>query len=186
MARPSSKDPLDKFRWSVSIDGFTRLGFVNCDTPSFSVNTNTYPEGGAHLTPRQIVDGISYSPITLTRGVTSDRSFHEWAVGFFDITGFGIRLGEAATTGAAQSQYRRDVEIQHLDRAGRPVKTYTLYNAFPIEYKPASNFTSDADDALSIETLVLAYEGFEVETLGQENNPFEIKDVAKRLIRRSF
>jgi hypothetical protein len=48
MARPSTKDPLDKFRWSVEIDGFTRLGFASCETPSVSFNINKYPEGGKY------------------------------------------------------------------------------------------------------------------------------------------
>lgn len=187
MARPSNKDPLDKFRWSVSIDGFTRLGFAAVEVPTVSVTTNAYPEGGAHLFPRQIVDSVSYKPITLTRGVTSDKSFHEWAVMFIDLVR-GFQELPKGVNGPANpaSEYRRNVVIQHLDRAGRAVRTYTLYNAFPIEYQPASDFSADGDDTYSMEKLVLAYESFDVQTLGQDNNPFSVKDVAKRLIRRAF
>ena len=179
MARAASKDPLSKFHWSVSIDGFTKLGFASCDTPSYTISTQSYAEGGSHLHPRKIIDSIEYKPITLTRGVTYDRSFDVWARQVFKVLGINI-------TSEDPVEYRKDITITHLDRAGRAVKTYKIYGAFPIEYKPASDFAADADDALSIETLVLAYESFEIETQGSENNPFSIKDITKRLIRRAF
>ncbi len=185
MARPSSKDPLDKFRWTVSIDGFTKLGFTSVETPSHTINTRRYAEGGAHLFPKQIVDSIEYRPITLNRGVTSDRSFHEWARGPFDILSSNQKLPTILPEEVGQ--YRREVTIQHVDRAGRVVRTYKLKNAFVIGYKPASDFDASADDALSIESLTLAYEEYTI--VGQDGNelsPFSIKEVAKRLIRNIF
>lgn len=202
MARPSSKDPLDKFRWAVSIDGFTRLGFTQCDVPSLTIQTKKYPEGGAHLTPRQIVDSVEYKPVTLVRGVTADTSFHDWAVQFMEVVKGKIQQEErpgisipfefgggqvpAQKDTYAPLSYRRDVKIYHLNREGQVVKTYTLYNAFPVEYEPASQFSSDGDDMLSMEKLVLAYESFSVESNSRDNNPFDVRDVGKRLIRRSF
>lgn len=211
MARPSSKDPLDKFRWAVSIDGFTRLGFTQCDVPSVSIQTKKYAEGGAHLTPRQIVDSVEYKPVSLTRGVTGDTSFHDWAIQFMEVVKGKIQKSERpgisipvsiggfngfsgnpqfstqpTTDIYAPLSYRRDVQIHHLNREGEVVKTYTLINAFPIEYEPASSFTSDGDDMLSMEKLVLAYESFTVESKETDNNPFDIRDVGKRLIRRLF
>ena len=53
MARISTKDPLDKFRWSVEIEGFDRLGFASCETPSMTISTNKYHEGGNHLFPKR-------------------------------------------------------------------------------------------------------------------------------------
>jgi hypothetical protein len=82
-------------------------------------------------------------------------------------------------------EYRKTVIISHLDRAGRPVKVYTLYNAFPIEYKPASDFSADTDDTLSMEKLVLTYESFDVESITPDINPLNPSDVLKRLIRRT-
>jgi phage tail-like protein len=186
MARPSSKDPLDKFRWSVSIDGFTRLGFTSVEAPSMTVSSKSYPEGGAHLFPKKIIDTVSYAPITLQRGVTGDSSFIEWARSIFNpIAGV---VGSDGTTIDQNGipEYRRDVQISHLDRAGRPVVTYILHNAYPTEYKPASDFSADADDTFSIEKLVLEYESFEVSIASQKNNPFSVKDISKRLIRNLF
>jgi phage tail-like protein len=186
MARPSSKDPLDKFRWGVNIEGFTRLGFSACETPSVAINTQSYPEGGSHLYPKKIIDSIEYKPVTLMRGVSSDLNFHEWVIQFEEL----IRGRRNNSSGFPPGSYRKTVVIDHLDRAGRIVKTYTLYNAFPIEYKPASDFSSDADDTISMEKLVLAYESFDVVRgptgSGKESNPFDIRDIIKRSTNRLF
>lgn len=186
MARPSSKDPLDKFRWAVTIDDFTRLGFSSCETPSIVVNTQSYPEGGSHLWPRKIVDSVEYRPVTLQRGVTSDFNFHKWATQFMELIQ-GVRdIGNQTPFLVPPGEYRKTVKIDHLDRTGTIVKSYILYNAFPIEYKPASDFASDSDDTVSMEKLVLAYESFEVK-INQNNkgtNPYDIRDITKRLINK--
>jgi phage tail-like protein len=184
MARPSSKDPLDKFRWSVSIDGFTKLGFTSCEVPKVTFGTNSYPEGGNHLFPKQIVDSAQYKPVSLTRGVTSDKSFHTWAS---DVINFSIMQSKTVPL-SLMTQYRRTVTIGHLDRAGKTIRTYILYNAFPIEYEPASDFSADADDTLSMEKLVLSYESFEVVVANDadESGQLGLKDVAKKLIRGAF
>lgn len=196
MARVGSKDPLDKFRWAVSIDGFSKLGFASCDVPSVSINTKSYAEGGAHLYPRKIVDSVEYAPVTFTRGVTTDKSFHDWIRQVFElIKGISAEelqlleqqsgvLGSAAYDRAAPLEYRRKVTIHHLDRQSRIIRTYVLHNAFPIEYKPASDFAADGDDLLSMEKLVLTYESFEVITNSRDANPFDARDVAKRLFKR--
>lgn len=195
MARSSSKDVLDKFRWAVSVEGFGRLGFTSCDTPSISINTKSYPEGGSHLHPRKIVDSVEYSPVTLTRGVSIDPSFNDWIKQVFELVKGSTELeskllqqsqitNSEAYNNSFPVEYRRTVKIHHLDRQSRIVKTYILYNAFPIEYKPASDFASDGDDTLSMEKLVLTYESFEVKTNTRDNNPFDTRDVVKRLIKR--
>lgn len=195
MARSELRDPLDKFRWIVQIDDFSRSGFVACSTPSYKINTTTYAEGGSHLNPRQITDSIEYTPVTLTRGVTSDTSFNKWATGQFDIVqnnrnngffsvsdvntdsieGFLGTVGDFALNAISPSnvqtnnpglQYRRDVKIKHVNRAGQTVAIYTLFDAYPIEYKPASDFEANDDEGFSIETLILAYEGFDVRYTG--------------------
>lgn len=194
MARPSSQDPLDKFRWSVSIDGFQRLGFTSCGVPAVNYTTQKYPEGGAHYFPRHIIDSVEYEPVTLSRGVTSDQSFYDWAKQCIE-----VHKGRASSTTAQTNplggnlggtisrntplEYHRDVTINHLDRSGRVVKTYILYKAIPVKFVAASEFASDADDLLSMEKLVLEYEGFEVISRDTDTNPTDIRDVAKRLIR---
>lgn len=205
MARASTRDPLDKFRWAIAIrldgqDSFQRLGFTSVETPEVNINTKSYQEGGAHLFPRQIVDSAEYKPITLRRGVTENVDFHKWATGYIELVR-GTRADGAKEVRGDVTQglltttdipitpqaYRREVSIGHLDREGNLVKIYRLYNAFPIAYKPASDFDSAADDELSIESITLSYESFSVESLADRaSNPLDPTDVFKRLTRRTF
>lgn len=193
MARSSAKDPLDKFRFTVTIDGFTKMGFSSCETPTMVVNTQKYVEGGRHLWPINIVDSTEFKPIALQRGVTSNLDFHKWAIQFMELYRGRIDINnkidldkDPNTKNTRAGEYRRDVRIDHLDRAGRIVKTYILYKAFPIEYKPASDFSADADDLLSMERLVLSYESFEVviNPNSKDSNPIDARDLLKRLINR--
>lgn len=178
MARPSSKDPLDKFRWSITIEGFTRLGFSSCDVPGYSITSKPYAEGGQHLFPKQIVDSISFKPVTLTRGVTADLSFHDWATQAL-VVARGITSDNKSPV-----EYRRNVTIKHLNRRGDTVKAYTLINAMPIEYEVASGFSADGDDMMSMEKLVLTYESFTVDSAERDSNPLNPRDILKRLINR--
>jgi len=182
MARPSLKDPLDKFRWSIEISEFSgKAGFTNVSTPAYEIVTTEYAEGGAHLHPRQIIDSISYKPITLSRGVTGNLDFHRWASKPFAALNAKGEFGESENY--VTSDYRTTVTIKHLARDGTVVKVYTLYNAVPVEYEVASDFDSGADDAVSLERLVIRYEGFDVESQEQERNPFSPADIVKRLTR---
>lgn len=193
MARPSTNDPLDKFRFSVQINGFTRAGFTQVESPGISLSTTEYHEGGNHLNPRQLVDKASYKPVTLQRGVTDNADFLTWIMTVYN------RISGGANTSALGSNpndninnrwqstapFGKNVIINHLDRGGRIVKTYTLLNAFPVEFQPASDFASDGDDAFSIEKLVLKYEGIQV-NINTSNgilSALNVTDIAKTLTR---
>ena len=195
MARAANFDVLDKYRWVVDIEGFERLGFMTTSTPSYEITSKEYREGGNHLQPKQIVDSVKYTPVTLSRGVSVDTSFNKWATGFIDSvqdevgsgkTGFDAIKDPTSYATSFNDQgckpvktyqplkleslgksppplnYRRTVSIFHKNSTGQTVCAYKLYGAFPIMYKPASDFDAMADDAVSVESLTLAYESFEV------------------------
>lgn len=189
MARSAVRDPMSKFSWIITIEGFSRLGFTKSGTPKYNVATREYKEGGSHLNPKLIVDGVSYAPITLERGVTNDTSFSKWASGMWDLIqnnaakkqnsstsltspeGFAAALQNNGADLIPSSSkypfsYRRTVKIEHLNRSGVVEVVYTLYNCFPISYQPSSDFDSTGDDGLSIESLTLGYEGFDVRYTG--------------------
>lgn len=188
MARSSTNDPLTRFSWTVSIPGFTRAGFTNCGVPGHTITEKSHRGLGHHLNPKSIIDSVAYKPVTLSRGVTADQSFAKWAAGPWDLVQnnaafkndspsptsmFESALSTAQSNGAklvpSDTQYpfsyRREVKIEHYNRSGQVIVVYTLYNAYPVEYVPASDFGS-MDDEVSMETLVLAYEGFDVKYTG--------------------
>lgn len=190
MARSGVRDPLDKFRWTVDIPGFSKLGFNQCGTPKYVITPREYVEAGSHLNPKVIIDRVQFAPITLSMGVTNDTSFAKWASSPWDLVQNNVALKSSDTSGVTgfvgsvvsnisdngaspvpsdsdyPYNYRRKVKIEHVNRAGQVEVIYILYNAIPIAYQPASDFDATDDGGVSIQTLTLAYEGFEVRYTG--------------------
>jgi hypothetical protein len=55
--------------------------------------------------------------------------------------------------------FRKDVVIEVLDREGKPVKSWYLFNAWPISYSPGNDLDASSEEKL-VEELVLTYEFF--------------------------
>lgn len=161
MPRSGSLDPLDKFRWKVSIDnsnGLIRAGFSECSAPGVTLNFKEYKEAGHHLNPLLVHEGASFKAITLKRGVISKpdvNDFSKW-----------MNLAFEALKGKQGAvQYRRNMVIEHLDREAKVVKRYVLFNCVPTGYEPASDFSAMDDGSYSLETLTFQYEGFSETTV---------------------
>jgi len=61
--------------------------------------------------------------------------------------------------------FRRDVYVFHLNREFRELRVYTLYRAWPVEWR-AGEFDS-GQSQLATEELHLAYEGLDVKVTGK-------------------
>lgn len=158
MARTGSLDPLSTFRYIVHIkvdgnyEAFERLGFESVTLPRVDIQKSQYRELGRHLNPRNIIEGATFSPITMRRGKTYGQDFYNW-MGMVYRSQYGDKEG---TT----SNYRGTIVIDHMDRLGRVVKKYVILGASPITYIPGSQLNALDDSAVSLETLMLDYEGY--------------------------
>lgn len=158
MARTGTLDPLSTFRFIVhiQIDGdpnsFQRLGFESVTAPRIDIQKAQYRELGRHLSPRNIVEGATFSPITMRRGKSYSADFYDW-IGRVYRAFYGDSDGNSGN-------YRANIVIDHHDRSGKIVKKYVLINASPTMYIPASNFDAADDTSVSVETMMLDYEGF--------------------------
>jgi phage tail-like protein len=158
MARTGSLDPLTRYRFTVyfKIDGdkefIKKAAFESVTSPRIDFQIEEYREGGRHLNPHQITTGVQFSPVTFRRGKSFSSDFYNW-VGLVFRAFYGDRLGHTGN-------YRGTIVIDHHDRTGRVIKKYVLLHARPQAYIPASNFDSKDDSEVSIETLIVTYEGY--------------------------
>ena len=158
MARTGSLDPLSTFRYIVHIKidnnetSFERLGFESVTLPRVDIQKTQYRELGRHLNPRHIVEGATFSPITLRRGKSFGQDFYNW-MGMLYRAFYGDKQGN-------NSNYRGTIVIDHMDRIGKVTKKYVILAASPIAYMPGANLNSMDDSEVSIETLMLDYEGY--------------------------
>jgi len=158
MARTGSLDPLLSFRYLVHIRvdnnyaSFERLGFESVTLPRVDIQKAQYRELGRHLSPRNIVEGATFSPITLRRGKSYGQDFYSW-IGLVYRSFYGDRDGN-------NSNYRGTVVIDHMDRQGKVIKKYVILSAAPTMYTPGTSLNSMDDSEVMIETLMLDYEGY--------------------------
>jgi phage tail-like protein len=142
------KDPYQAFNFAVEIDGLTRAGFKSCAGLDSTSSATKYREGtDASLASRQLPGLLSFSNVTLTRGLSDDHALWDWR--------------ELVMKGQVQ---RRTVTIVLRDDQGQDKIRWNLRNAWPTKWSGPS-FDATAD-AVGIETLELAHEGVEVQKWG--------------------
>lgn len=183
MARSSSTDPIEKFRFQVlfledsgSILGnaqttsininqnnSNRAGFSEASLPAATVNSITYRENLNGNRPIQHPGIASYEPVVLRRGVTSNNELYQWYKLVNDDAGSLNRFSDAiAGLGAIpfnEPRFRKDVLISSIDRTGKFVKHWFISNAWPSSYKGGDDFDSSLD-AILLEEMTLTYESF--------------------------
>jgi phage tail-like protein len=139
------KDPYFGYNFAVELDGITRMGFKGATGLDSSTTATKYREGtDPTLAQRQLPGLLSYSAITLTRGITDDRALWDWRN--------DIAKGKGT---------RHDISIILRDDLGEEKVRWNIKNAFPSKWSgPAFDATSDA---VAIETLELTHEGVEVQ-----------------------
>lgn len=158
MARTGTLDPLSTYRFIVNIkvdndySFFERLGFESITPPRVDIQKAQYRELGRHLSPRNVVEGATFSPITMRRGKSYGSDFYNW-MGMVYRAFYGDSDGN-------NSNYRATIVIDHMDRSGVVTKKYVILNASPITYIPYSNMNAMDDTSVSIETLMIDYEGY--------------------------
>lgn len=178
MARLSSADPLEKFRFRVDIlmsageAGVStpvsmRAGFKEVQMPKRSTNKILYRDS---LSPEihMISPGLSNTEdITLSRGLIADESggFYAWASQSHKGGPTDAAFSNPLLTAPEQLDYkntmRKDLTISMLNRQGVVARAWRVYNAFVVNFVPASDLNASEDSEKSVETITVAYEDFE-------------------------
>jgi phage tail-like protein len=144
MAANDRKDPLLGHNFAVELDGITGTGFKECSGLDCSQNAIDYREGtDATLAKRKIPGLLSWSNISLKRGITSDHNLWDWQL--------------KAAKGKVD---RRSLSIIMLDSSGEEVMRWNVRNAWPVKWSGPS--FDAASDNVAIESLEIAHEGIEV------------------------
>jgi phage tail-like protein len=138
-------DPYFGYNFAVELDGITRMGFRGCTGLDSSTTSTKYREGtDTSLAQRELPSLLSFSAITLTRGITDDHALWDWRN--------DIANGKGT---------RHDISIILRDDTGEEKIRWNVKNAFPTKWSGPS-FDATAD-AVAIETLELTHEGVDVQ-----------------------
>ena len=172
MARSASVDVVEKFRFKLefsAIDGqgLSRAGFTTCSLPSESNSEITYREGNYRDSHEKSPGLTTYSDISLSRGVTQDQDLYQWAELIKKHSSTvrpsgdgGFTAGDERPEDDAKNNFRREVTITLLDREGKGVKQWIVYNAHLSEFNPGDGLDANAEEKL-INSITLRHEGFQ-------------------------
>jgi len=146
-------DPYTNFTYEVRIDdqtvgGFTRLSGIGAESSVLE-----YQEGGLHDVTHTFPQDVSYSNVTLHRGMSDDSEFIEWIM---------------ESMSGAKAEGRAKVSIAMKDKEERTKWTWVLLGAHPVRWHgpelAADGHAQRSRQGLSIEQLELAYEALDGRT----------------------
>jgi phage tail-like protein len=126
-------------------------GFSDCDGIDMTVEHKTIREGGNNTQQIHLVGPVSYSNLTLKRGMSKNQDLWKW-----------INAAVAKPTSARVSRgLVGGAEIIMKDAAGHDTVRYRLFDCLPIKLKAAP--LNAKDGLIAIEEMQLAYSHFTIE-----------------------
>jgi phage tail-like protein len=154
---PNEEYPFNTFNFYVqlTIANASGLGlssplcnmeFAELDGLEMSMEPKTVSEGGNNSQQVNLVGSVTYSNVTLKRGMTSNLDLWKWF---------------AAASGNANRSTRASGVILLRDNSGQNRVRFKLFGCLPIKIKaPALNAK---DGAIAIEEMQIAVNSFSVE-----------------------
>ncbi len=133
------------FRFTVKIDGIDSAAFTECTLPSLQVETQDLTEGGQNEFVHKLPVRVKAGPVKLRHGITKDKELLNWYM--------QVLRGD-------MKKAMRTVSVVMYDSKLKPVATWTFNRAYPIKWSGPALKASD--QAIAIEELEIAHNGFEV------------------------
>ena len=144
-------DPYRSFKFRVLIDSQPVAGLKKMGALKRKTEIVKWRTAGDPSHERQLPGGTTYEPVTLEQGLTHDPVFETWANLVNNIEGDG---------GISLVGFRKDITLMVLNLQGQPAISYTLKRAWVSEYQAMPEFDSTAMNAVGIQTITIAHEGF--------------------------
>jgi phage tail-like protein len=148
---PHRLDPYKNFKFRVVLDGRVVPGVLRVGALRRRTEVILWRDGAF---PSAVVKapGVSeYDAILLERGITHDTTFEDWAAEVHS------HAGDAAMSLA---KFRKDLRLDLLNEQGAVVLSYMIFRAWVSEYQALPALEADGN-AVAIESVLLAHEGFE-------------------------
>jgi phage tail-like protein len=150
-ANPQRVDPYRNFKFKVRIDTKYVAALNKCSALKKTTEKVDWYESGDPSTPHRLPGKTSYDAITLSRGVTHDPDFQEWAnlVNNFQ--------GDAAMS---LKNFRKNLTIEVYNEAGQLAMAFQVFRCWVSEYQALPELDAGAN-AVMLETIKLENEGWE-------------------------
>lgn len=143
MALTDRKDPNLGIYFSVQIGNVDYGGFAECSGLEAKTDVFEYEEGGLNDYKHKLPGRTSFTNVTLKRGMTDSDELWNWYA--------------KVIQGTIE---RKEISIVQYNSQQKEMRRWNLDRAYPVKWSgPAFNA---GNNAVSIETLEIAYHGFEI------------------------
>ncbi len=149
-------DPYKNFNFRVKWDGAYIPGVSRVTGLLRTTEVVSHREGGDPSTSRKSPGQTQFDAITLSRGITNDTSFEDWA-------GLVWQSGPGPGAGTSLADFRKDISIEIYNDAGQLVRAYNVLRCWPSQYQALPDLDAGAN-AIAIEHIKLENEGWERDT----------------------
>lgn len=146
--RSGASDPLRNYNFTIDIDGINTAAFQRVSGLKMKTEVGNYRDGGDNTIVHRLPGQTSYEPITLERGITTNKELYTWATKVYQLN-----------TGTGSDDFRKTIYISLKDRTGTIKRKWAVYNAWISDYS-TGEMNATANDVL-LESVVLEHEGFE-------------------------
>jgi phage tail-like protein len=161
----SRTDPYRNFLFRIQIGGAYVAGVSQVSGLSRSVTPVKYRVGGdpnTHVAP----GSVDWPAITLSRGLTTDTAFQQWANTCWSYQQANGQTGSTAPV--SLKDFRQTIIIEVYDVSGQKVLTYTVYNCWVSNWSALSELDAN-DNSLAIESMTIQNEGWELQFNGSSS-----------------
>ncbi|HWS97938.1 MAG TPA: phage tail protein [Candidatus Methylomirabilis sp.] len=149
-------DPYKNFKFRVKWDGKYVAGISQVSPLIRRTEVVLHREGGDPSTTRRSPGRTEFEAITLSRGVTHDVAFEQWANKVWD---YGAGLG----TEVSLKDFRKDITLELYNEAGQKVIAYNIFRCWVSEYEALPELDANAA-AVAIQHIKLENEGWQRDT----------------------
>jgi phage tail-like protein len=139
----TSRAPGIALKFDVRIDPYDIATFTGCSGLNQQYEVLEWQEGGDNGTVARLPGRLSYGNVVLTRSVDEDS-------------------GHLAAWFSQQQRHpvRQTAVIRLFDGNGGVVASWTLAGAWPVRYSGPTLATGPGGEAIAVEILELAHQGF--------------------------
>lgn len=146
-------DPYKNFKFRVKWDGRYVAGVSKVGALKRTTEVVRHRAGGDPSSSRKSPGRTEYEAIVLSRGVTHDVDFEQWAN---KVWNYGSGLGSETSL----LDFRKDVIIEMYNEAGQLAVAYKAYRCWVSEFEALPELDANAN-AVAIQTIKLENEGWE-------------------------
>lgn len=154
--RASKFDPFRKFKFRIRIDGRVVAALTKCSALTISVQSTEFRAGDHDSFKQKLPGQVTFEPITLEQGVTTDKTFETWATLMSNYVG-----NRGSDAEKKPDEFRKDIDIEIYGLDNKRVKAYRVYNCWVSKYTAVPDLDATSSDVM-IQTLELQNEGIQV------------------------